>query len=56
MNKDQLLSIVRHACTAVGGILVTLGVIGDSVAQDLLGGAVLLTGVIWAMVHHSDSK
>lgn len=56
MNKDQLLSIVRHALTATGGILVTLGVTAESVSQDLLGGGLLITGVIWALIHNSKPK
>ena len=50
LTKEQLLGIVRHAVTFIGGILVMKGIIDDSMVQEILGGATTLAGVIWSIV------
>lgn len=50
MNKDQILGIIRHALTFVGGILVTKGLIDDGMVTELVGGAVTLIGGIWSVI------
>jgi len=50
MTKEQLLGIVRHALTFIGGILVVKGYANDTTVQELLGGAVTFSGAIWSIV------
>jgi hypothetical protein len=50
LTKEQLLGIVRHAVTFIGGILVMKGLIDDSMVQEILGGATTLAGVIWSVI------
>ena len=50
LTKEQLLGIVRHAVTFIGGILVMKGLIDDSLVQELLGGATTLAGAIWSII------
>jgi hypothetical protein len=50
LTKEQLLGIVRHAVTFIGGILVMKGIIDDSMVQEILGGATTLAGVIWSVI------
>jgi hypothetical protein len=50
MTKEQLLGIVRHACTFIGGILVIKGYADDTMVQELLGGAITFAGAIWSIV------
>ena len=50
LTKEQLLGIVRHAVTFIGGILVMKGLVDDSLVQEILGGATTLAGVIWSIV------
>jgi hypothetical protein len=50
LTKEQLLGIVRHAVTFIGGILVMKGLIDDSIAQEILGGVTTLAGAIWSIV------
>ncbi len=50
LTKEQLLGIVRHAVTFIGGILVMKGLIDDSLVQEILGGATTLAGSIWSVV------
>ena len=50
LTKEQLLGIVRHAVTFIGGILVMKGLIDDSLVQEILGGATTLAAAIWSIV------
>ena len=50
LTKEQLLGIVRHAVTFIGGILVMKGLIDDSMVQEILGGVTTLAGAIWSIV------
>ena len=50
LTKEQLLGIVRHTITFIGGILVMKGVVEDSMIQEILGGVTTLVGAIWSIV------
>jgi hypothetical protein len=49
-SKEQLLGIVRHPLTFIGGIFITKGLIDESLLNELIGGAIALTGAIWSIV------
>jgi len=48
MNKDQILGLIRHGLTFVGGILVTYGVTDEATIATISGSAVSLVGIIWS--------
>jgi len=50
LTKEQLLGIVRHGITFIGGIFVTKGFIDDSMLTEVMGGAVALAGAIWSII------
>lgn len=50
LTKEQLLDIVRHTITFIGGILVMKGIVEDSMLQEILGGVTTLVGAIWSIV------
>ena len=50
MNKEQVLGIIRHALTFVGGILVTKGLIDETTVTEIIGGIITLTGTIWSVL------
>jgi len=50
LSKEQVLGIVRHALTFVGGILVMHGLVNETIVTEIVGGAVTLTGAIWSIV------
>jgi len=50
LTKEQLLGIVRHTITFIGGILVMKGIVEDSMVQEILGGASTLAGAIWSII------
>ena len=50
MKKDQVLSILRHTLTFIGGIVVMKGIIDETTATEIIGGVVTLVGLIWGVV------
>lgn len=48
--KEQSLGVIRHVLTFVGGILVTKGLIDESLSQELLGGFMTVIGGVWSIV------
>lgn len=54
-SKEQLLGIVRHSLTFIGGILITRGLIDEGMLNELMGGVITLTGAIWSIVSKNKS-
>ena len=50
LTKEQLLGILRHTLTFVGGILVTKGLIDEATVTEIVGGVITLTGAIWSVL------
>ena len=48
--KDQILGLVRHALTFVGGIIVAKGLVDDVLFQEILGGILTIVGSVWSVV------
>ncbi len=48
--KDQVLGLVRHALTFVGGIVVAKGLVDENLSQEVIGGVMTLVGAIWSIV------
>ena len=54
MKKEQVLGIIRHALTFVGGILVTRGLIEEAMVQEIIGGVASLVGLVWSVVSKKE--
>lgn len=50
MNQEQILGIVRHALTLIGGLLIAKGYIDESATTEIIGTVVGLVGAIWSVV------
>ena len=50
MTKEQLLGIIRHTLTFVGGILLMEGIIDESSSTEISGCALTLIGTIWSVI------
>ena len=50
MNKDQVIGIVRHSLTFLGGIIVTKGMIEESTLMEIIGSISTLIGAIWSII------
>ena len=48
--KDQTLGLIRHALTFVGGIIVTKGLVDESLFEEVLGGIMTLVGAAWSII------
>ena len=56
MKKEQLLGIVRHVLTFVGGILVAKGLATESLSQELIGATMTLVGGIWSIIEKNKTN
>lgn len=50
MKKEQILGILRHSLTFLGGLLVMKGLVDETTATEIVGGIVTLVGTIWSIV------
>lgn len=50
MKKDQILGLVRHTLTFVGGILVAKGLVSEGVVTDVVGAVLTLVGSLWSVM------
>jgi hypothetical protein len=50
LTKEQVLGIVRHTMTFVGGILIAKGLIDEEVVTEITGAVLTLVGGIWSVV------
>ncbi len=50
LTKEQVLGIIRHTLTFVGGILVMRGIVDETIVTEIVGGVMTLTGAIWSIV------
>lgn len=50
LTKEQVLGIVRHTLTFVGGIVVAKGLVDGTLVTEIIGGVLTLTGAIWSIV------
>lgn len=55
MNKEQILGIVRHSLTFIGGILVMKGLVDESTVSEIIGGVITLAGTIWSIVEKNKA-
>lgn len=50
LSKEQILGIIRHALTFVGGIVVMKGITDETTVTEIVGGVMTLTGTIWSII------
>ena len=50
LTKEQILGIVRHALTFVGGICVMKGLVDETTVTTIAGASVTLVGAIWSII------
>ena len=50
LTKEQVMGIIRHSLTFVGGIFVMKGLVDETTITEIVGGAMTLTGAIWSIV------
>ena len=55
LTKEQILGIVRHGLTFIGGILVMKGIIDETTVTEIVGGVITLTGTIWSIIEKNQA-
>ena len=50
MKQEQILGIIRHALTFIGGVLITKGIIDEGTSTQIIGTVLGLVGTIWSIV------
>jgi len=50
LTKDQVLGIIRHALTFVGGILIIKGLASEAMTQEVIGAVLTAVGSIWSII------
>ena len=56
MNQEQVLGIIRHGLTFIGGVLVMKGYIDEAMVEAIGGGIVTLIGLIWSSIIKNKTK
>lgn len=49
MTQEQIMGLVRHGLTAVGGAAVMLGWMDEGTVTQIVGAAMTLIGFAWSM-------
>lgn len=50
LSKEQILGIVRHTLTFIGGIVVMKGLTDETTVTEIIGGVMTLVGTVWSIV------
>lgn len=50
MNKDQVMGLVRHGLTFIGGIILSKGLVEESTLTEIIGALSTLIGSIWSLI------
>ncbi len=50
LNKEQVLGIIRHTMTFVGGILIAKGLTDEGMVSEISGAILTLVGSVWSIV------
>jgi hypothetical protein len=56
MNKEQILSLIRHILTSVGIFFVIKGDIDEGIITEIIGSVIALVSVIWGIFDKSESQ
>lgn len=49
MTKEQVMGIIRHALTFVGGILIVKGIADEGIVTEAIGAVVTAVGAVWSV-------
>jgi len=55
LTKEQVIGIIRHTMTFVGGLLLMKGIVDEAMLSELTGGIITLVGTIWSIVEKNKA-
>lgn len=50
MNKEQVLGLLRHVLTFIGGAVIAKGLVDEGQTTELIGGVMTLVGTVWSIL------
>jgi len=50
MNREQVLGIIRHALTFIGGILIIKGAASEGLVNEAIGAVITAVGAVWSVI------
>ena len=50
IDKEQVLGLVRHALTFIGGVLIAKGLASEGQIGEMIGAAMTLVGTVWSVL------
>jgi hypothetical protein len=55
MTREQIMGIVRHALTFIGGIFVIKGLASEAMTDQAIGAVVTAVGAVWSFIKNGSS-
>jgi hypothetical protein len=55
LTKEQVIGIIRHSMTFIGGLLLMKGIVDEALLSELTGGIITLVGTIWSIVEKNKA-
>jgi hypothetical protein len=55
VQKEQVLGLIRHALTFIGGVVVAKGLATDSQMMDIVGMTMTLVGAVWSVMSNKTA-
>lgn len=55
LTKEQVIGIIRHSLTFVGGLLIMKGIVDEATLTEVTGGIITLVGTIWSIVEKNKA-
>ena len=54
LNKEQVMGIVRHTLTFIGGIVVMKGLVDETVVTEVIGSVMTLVGTVLSILDKKE--
>lgn len=55
LTREQLIGIVRHGLTFIGGVVVMKGLVDESTMTEITGGVLTLVGAVWSIIEKNKA-
>ena len=55
MTKEQVLGIIRHGLTFIGGILIVKGIADEGMVTEVIGAVITAVGAIWSVIKNKPT-
>jgi hypothetical protein len=50
MKREQVMGIIRHTLTFVGGILIIKGLAAEGMVNEAIGAVMTAVGTVWSLI------